>query len=279
MKHGFAIHSVLAAVLVVPAVTLETQHPQSLEENLLRTVRALESLAGVQEAVQSGAPEAIEMVLEWTEPAIAGDEPLDQEQDQGQNQEQERLLVALRDEVNRLQSEYDLTQPSAGEIPAIEGIDYPEPDRSRPLPPTTGLDDDARKVLARIQPPSATPIGTTPETVRDASEEGRLSFEPEGYTADSLRLARVLYKQARYQEALELLAGEEGAESFYWRARCFERLGRHDEALKTYREVSALPTAGSLAQRAQEDSEFLQWRLSFEKQHQRKGKGKGKQPR
>jgi len=264
MKHGFAIHSVLAAVLVVPAVTLETQHPQSLEENLLRTVRALESLAGIEEVVQSGAPEAIELVLEWTEPPIAGAQP--------EAQEQELLLVALRDDVSRLQSEFDLTQPSAAELPVIEGIDYPEPDRSRPLPPTTGLDDNTRKLLAKIQPPRATAAGTATEVTRGASDEGPLAFEPEGYTADALRLARVHYKQARFAEALEILAAEKGAESTYWRARCLERLGRHQEALKAYGAVIALPDAGSFAQRAQEDSEFLQWRLSFEKQHQTKGK-------
>ena len=263
MKHGFAIHCVLAAVLVVPAVTLETQHPQGLEENLLRTVRALESLAGIQEVVQSGAPQAIEMVIEWTETPITGATP--------QDPEPEQLLVALRDEVNRLQSELDLTQPSAGEMSALEDIDYPEPDRSRPLPPTTGLDDDTRKVLAKIQPPRAIPLGTTAETARGAAEDRPLALEPEGYTADALRLARVHYKQARFAEALQILAGEKGPESTYWRARCLERLARHEEALEAYGEVSAQPEAGSLAQRAKEDSEFLQWRLSFEKQHPKQG--------
>ena len=73
MKYGFAVSSVVAAAFVVPAVTLGTQHPKSLEENLLRTVRALESLVGIEETVQSRSPEAIDLVLDWTEPPIATD--------------------------------------------------------------------------------------------------------------------------------------------------------------------------------------------------------------
>ena len=69
MKHSFAINSLLAAVLVVPAVTLEAQQPNSLEDTLLRTVRALESLAGIQEVVKARTPpKPSRPCLQWTEP-------------------------------------------------------------------------------------------------------------------------------------------------------------------------------------------------------------------
>ena len=254
MKHAFALHTALACVLVLPAVTIEPRQGESIPQALMRTVRALEHLAGLeQEIAQPNAGTgAIATVLEWTEPPMLAAE------------EREQLLVELRGEVNRLQGEYDLVEPGAAPDtePSTGAHVLPDPDEPGvPPAPTTGLDESMRRVLAAIQEP--TPHATTAPVPPAPHARERVSFEPEGYTADALRLARVRYRQGRWQEAVELLAKEADAEAVYLRGRAFERLERPAEALADYRAVMAMPDAGTLAERAREDSEFLEWRQTF----------------
>ena len=107
------------------------------------------------------------------------------------------------------------------------------------MAPTTGLDESTRKILGAITPPNLHAAPSIDPVVRETkAEDEPVRYEAEGYTADALRLARVHYKQARYSKALEVLAGDEGPEPTYWRARCLERLGRYDEALEAYLRVA-----------------------------------------
>jgi hypothetical protein len=90
-------------------------------------------------------------------------------------------------------------------------------------------------------------------------------LEGEGFSADSVRQARLLILAERPLEALDLLKrAPDGAEVKYWRARSLEKLGRLDEAISTYREVTSDATAGPLALRAGQDVEFLEWKRDFE---------------
>jgi hypothetical protein len=262
MRHAFALHAALACVLVLPAVTIEPRQGESITQALLRTVRSLEHLAGLQQqlaepqAVQGS--DAIATVLEWTEAPLPSAE------------EREQLLVDLRNEVNRLQGEYDLVQPSAEPDPAPLAADCPALDpeeRGVPPAPTTGLDEGMRALLAAIREPvpERRPTAAAAALLTSGGGRAREAFEPEGYTADALLLARVRYRQGRWQETVDILSRAAGAESVYLRARALERLERHAEALADYRAVIAMPDAGTLAERAREDSEFLEWRRTFTK--------------
>jgi hypothetical protein len=256
MKHAFAINTALACVLVVPAVTLEPQQGESIGQTLLRTVRALEHPAGLREQLDAANPDphAIATVIEWTESPLPGAE------------EREQLLVDLRDEVNRLQSEYDLVQPGATpEPPLAVDLALVDPEeRGVPHAPTTGLDESMRRWLAAIREP-APKVRPAAAATPASNGRAREAFEPEGYTADALRLANVRYRQGRWQEALEFLTQATDAESVDLRARTHERLEHFAEALTDYRAVIAMPGAGTLAERAREDSEFLEWRRTFTK--------------
>ena len=97
-------------------------------------------------------------------------------------------------------------------------------------------------------------------------EPAKTPFEAEGYAADPLLLGRALYRQARYQEAIEVLKPQKGEpDGRYWIARSLEKLGKNDEAIEAYGAVIAMPEAAHLSKRASEDIEFLKWRMEFEK--------------
>ena len=248
----------LAAVFVIPAVALQGQGPDSLAEALQRTLAALDGLAQLELRVNAREPGAVEAVLAATEPALAPE------------LRDDATLIALRGEVAALEAALDEVHSGAathvpGHVGAapIEGLEHLPP----PVP-TVGLDEGTRRLLGDLQPGAA--IGAAPATTSagtPASAPGKRArrFEPEGYTADALRLAKAYYKQGRWSDALALLNGNEATSAeTYWRARCLEKLGRDDEAVRAYEAVVADPDAGEDAARARQDLEFLRWRLDFE---------------
>jgi tetratricopeptide (TPR) repeat protein len=249
MKFGSFVQVAIGAVLVLPAVTLEQGGGGSLEETLRRTLRALESLGGLEQQIAARDPSAVAELMRWTEPAPA---------DSAARQAADRQLEELR-----------------GEVAALEARVEPEVDRGSGAasadmagdtslaPATTGLDEAARRALRSIVPQST---ATTAKPEPEPAPVQREALEPEGYLADALRLGRALYLQGRYEQSLAVLEPAElGPTALYWRARGLERLGRFDEALACYRSLTADAAGSFEAERAKEDAEFLEWRLAFER--------------
>lgn len=264
LKFNYFTNLGLATLVVVPAVTLGTSQNESLEQTLKRTLHALDQLAAIEQRLNSGDATAVPAAL------AACELPLPTPPDRPQARDE--LLETLRGDVARLEGEVELVESGSSGAPA-----HPKAatrskvdDAEVPAPPaaTTGLDDAARRLLgARTSLPvntAATQPSTT-NTTRPAPSSAR-TFENDGYAADTLKLGRALYRQSRYAEALTTFEQRrEDAECSYWRARTLEKLGRDADAIKAYGEVIELKDAGQHADRAKEDLEFLQWRLSFEK--------------
>jgi tetratricopeptide (TPR) repeat protein len=269
LKFNYALNLGLATLLVVPAVTLGSGGEDSLEATLQRTLQALDQLAAVEERLQTGDATAIPTVLAATEPPLPAPA-----EDPGAR---DTLLESLRHDVARLQSEAEQLESRSANtavtnpVPtqgAIAGSSAATGTAGAPAA-TTGLDDALRAQLSRSVGsgavlPSA-PSVALPATNAASSASNARTFESVGYAADALRLGRACYRQARYAEALTAFEQRlEDIECLYWRARTLEKLGRDTEALAGYSAVIARKDAGTYAERAREDLEFLQWRVDFE---------------
>jgi len=266
MKHNYVINLALASVLVIPAVTLQSGTSDSLADALDKTIDALESVAGIEQRVQNGTPEAVAEIVRFTE------SPITLPEDPGAP---DRMLQTLREEVALLQVQIDEARQEDNLVP-LSGIDtltFDEPAADLRVG-TTGLDEGMRRFLAapvqpkskpRVAPAQPTPpLGTLPVAGEPSSVEG------DGYTADALRLGRALYQKGRYQEGLDVLSQlSTDQEARYWRARCLEKLHRFGEALDEFGKVASNEAGGHFAERASEDIDFLRWRMAF----QNKGKG------
>ena len=255
MKFSYVTNLAIATVLVVPAVTLQTGSAGSLEESLSRTLVALENLAGIEQRIEAREPGAVMDVTRWTETAMeTGEDP-------GAN---DRLLDSLRAEVSQLQTQVDLARKrttgdtgSTGALPGWTG---------EAAPTTYGLDEDMRRRLAGGGRLAGARGGDVKPGGAGAAPVAAVAFEEEGYAADAMMLARAYYRTRRYEEALEALeARRTEPEGRYWMARSLEKLGRSQDALEAYLEVIEMPAAGPLAERAREGTDFLRWRLEFER--------------
>ncbi len=255
-RTGLFSNAAIGALLLVPALTLQGRAPASLEEALEATLRALESLAAIEQRLARHEGAAVGALLASTEPAR--EEP----------PEQERTLIALREEVSGLERELDELHAQAAGA-ALAGIQAQGAEAglagAAGIAPTSGLDDATRRLLAgpgagEVEPASR----LQPADLPGAGPSPVKSFEAPGYTADALRLARACYRQGRWQEALALLEDRDGSPAeTYWRARCLEKLDRNEEAAAAYERLVADPAGGWEAARAREDLEFLRWRLDF----------------
>lgn len=252
---GLFGRAALAAVFVIPALALQGRAPDSLAEALQRTLAALDSLAQIELRVQAGEPGAVQAVLAATEPAL----PPELRDD--------AALLVLRGDVARLEAALDAVHAEAGtHVPGHVGLGPIDELLQEPAPvATTGLDESMRRRLGELDPVPFPKPASGGSPVASAAPKLR-AFEPEGYAADALRMARAHYKQGRWNDALMLLEQQGGASAAetYWRARCLEKLGRDAEAEAAYQTVVADPAAGEDAQRAKGDLEFLRWRLDFE---------------
>jgi tetratricopeptide (TPR) repeat protein len=276
-RSGLFLPAALAALFVVPAVALQDGSASSLEDSLRRTVLALEALAGLGERIEGGEQEAVGQLLAATEA------PLDDEAQASQ------ALSQLRGEVAALEIELDALHAAVpGALPGHTGA-RPVDERGLPLIPTVGLDDQARALLGAAAGSASDGSATAPVAGGAAgtgagqpagAARPKRSFEEPGYTADPLRLAKALYRQGRWEQALSVLDGRATQpEAAYWRARCLDKLGRFDEAAAGYEALVADPEGGEHARRAREDLEFLRWRREFEqRQETARGQSAGQEP-
>lgn len=256
MKMHYATNLAAAGLLVVPAVTVQNAPTGTLATSLERTLEALEELGGLERRVATKDYEAVREILRWTEPPIEGSDPAANDQ----------LLEDLRGQVGRLRSELDvalsLSDPESLDAPDLGAIGRPETGTKPAV--TTGLDDDARRMLVRggggpVNLPSASTKIDSGSGSKPAAQ-----VEQPGYTADPVRLARAYYRKGLFRESLLALEGAtSSSEVDYWKARNYEKLGRYAEAVVTFENVIKLAPDSYEAKRAKEDVEFLKWRIEF----------------
>lgn len=253
---GWIGRAALATVFVVPGVALQGRAPDSLSDMLQQTLSALDALAQLEVRVRAGEPGAIEAVQAATEAPLAPE------------LRDDAALLELRGAVASLEAALDQAHAgSSTHVPGHTGVRVDEEFAQQPpAVATTGLSGAELARLSDLHPrgaPAANPAGAAQGGQAQRSNAAR-SFEAEGYTADSVRLARAYYKQGRWNDALILLEGRDhSAAGTYWRARCLEKLGRDAEALKAYESVVGDPAAGETAELARKDMEFLRWRMDF----------------
>lgn len=243
MKLSYAVNTLVASILVVPALTLQGDGNGGLERSLRETVRALEYLTGLETRVHADPRASVALVQQATEPPLTD------------ARERDEKLVQLRDEVARLQMIHDelLGRASAPGIASHVALADAASISSQGAV-TTGLSEDARLSISGAPPPrpAHAPIGE--------------SLEAEGFCADPARRGQALYRAGRYGECVAFLAKiENDPRAAYWLARAHEKLGHIDDALRGYRWVAQAKDAGTLAQNARADLEFLEWQREFAK--------------
>ena len=233
---------VLGLFAVPPAI--QSSGGFGLDKALQGTVSALESLTQTKSSIETGDYSAVDQLLSSTEAPVASPA------------ESSEIRSRLRNEVSRLQMALD-TLESGYVLPPIS-VRGPGDDEDRP---TSGLTDEEREEIGDILVP--VPGGKSASEI--LTDDGTASFEREGFTANYARHGRAYYRAGRYAEGVRLLrhATEGDIEATYWLGRCLERVGKLNEAVQAYAQVIESPRAGALARRAQEDREFLEWKIAF----------------
>ncbi len=240
MRFTGAIGTSLAAFVVVPATALGPDGNDlalsSLEEALSKTVQSLEILVGIRDRAE---PIAVDLVLEVTEPPIF-DGPAGPERD--------RKLDVLRTNVSLLREELDVVEARLLSSPADTTGSIKTPVSGV----TRGLDPEALDVLRKLGAPGA-PVHR--RSIAPATDTA--------YSANPLMQAQACYRAGLFARGFALLEKDETVAGRYWRARCLERLDRLTEAAELYRAISEQEDAGSFAERASTNLEFVTWKLTF----------------
>jgi hypothetical protein len=241
LKLNYAISCVLASAFVLSTASKGPGDERNLGRALDETLRAIEVLAGFQ----SDAPawdDALRFVKSSTEAPIL-DGPA-----------RDARLMHLRDEVNSLAQQYGslaVYDPLPGNAGAQLGITAPI---------TTGLSGIDRTTLRD----GALGHGSSVAPATQVSTATQVSVDPDTFSADPVRQARASYRAGRYADCLKLTeALTTNPEAMYWSACALEKLERFAEAIVRFRAVVEARDAGSLADRAKLDLEFLEWKKSF----------------
>jgi len=270
MKLHAPLTAGLAAMFVLPSLSIGADRLRTLEEALGATDRALDVLTGVERTLEKhpANPEVTKLVRSVTEAPM-----LDA-------QRRDTRLVELRNQVNLLQTELDMLEGSAflpsefapDPLLAIATPSGGAPDLAPMRNLTTGLDAGMRSLL---EPSVPSRFATSEEEPAETKANGTSSMEGDqhavpapreeaGYSAAPLEHARACIRVGRFTQALELLGRLEPAgEVLYLSARCLEKLGRLDEALASLDRALELQLSDDERRRAEGLREFLSWKLSF----------------
>ena len=234
LKFTYLVQLGLLGTLALPAIDLQSG---SLEQALAETERALaEIVQRAPKGAETPGYDAVEHALRASEPTI------------GDARERDAMLEHLTQDVGRLQQELDELEVHGYMPPAAETATVAGP------APRTGLDDAQRDALAHTRPGA-----------KNTDPAQAVALEDEGYSADPVRHGRACFRAGRFAEGLALLAAVQNSPAAdYWRARCLERLGRIDEALRAYEAVVAAEPASELGLRAARDLDFVAWHQAFE---------------
>ena len=260
MKFHSILTAGLAALVVVPAA-LQDDQLQALKNALSKTDQALGILRDVGTQFDTDAEGAGRMLLAATEPPVLDERWRDER------------MIALRDEVGRLQGRLD-TLRSPDVLPPLVTHTPEGPRISVPLdmPGTSPLALTREEAMRRANDPTGgrrTPRpGGRGELAPGTPNPGRPTTPlplPEGqeYSADPIGHARACYRTGRFEQGLALLRGRKEPVAMYWRARCLEKLERIPEAVQALEQVIADAPDTSEARRARTDLEFLRWKSSF----------------
>jgi len=261
MRFQPALACGLACLLVVPA-WLGQGRLTALQDAHAATVRALSVLQGLEQRLQTEPAEALQLILSATE------EPA------GSQEERDRQLESLRNEVNLLQMELDAARapvlaPDGGVQSSLGAATPPRGSDSAPQAGiTTGLDESVRSLLSPPSDPRSARRNDLPRarTLLAPATGAAESPGESAYSADPLRHGITCYRAGRYAEALELLAPLDQAVALYWRARTLERLERLEEAIQVMQRAIDKGGEDFEQRRAQMDLEFMQWKLDFTRQ-------------
>jgi tetratricopeptide (TPR) repeat protein len=262
MKFQAAISAGLAAIVVIPTVTLGGDEIATLEDALSSTVRTLEIVTGIGKKAEEGDDAAPGLIRSITESPILDPRKRDDR------------LNALRNEVNLLQTELDLIEGCDLEVPATLAevstnedlfVAATAPAAEAAPEVTTGLDDATRRTLYDLQRKDRTgedPVAETASPARTSSEVAH--GESADYSAAPLLHARTCYRVGRFEEAAALLKDlETDPQALYWRARSLEKLDRLEEAAACLRRVIALAPETHEGKSAKSDLEFVEWKKDF----------------
>lgn len=236
MKYQTPITTALAALLVVPLFA-QDKAMRTLQNALLGTTRALDSLEKIQERIKLDPLSGIEQILAATETPVL------------QEQQQDERLQTLRNEVNQLQMQLDSLEIGKGNFP----------DMSEGSVPTTGIDDNVRRALLGL---------TKNQPQPDLQPRRQTTVLPEGpeYSADPIAQSRTFYRLSRYTDAVSILMTlPDDPKALYWKARSLEKLERVDEAIEALKKVVELAPDSHEGKRAQTDIEFLSWKSDFKR--------------
>ncbi|MFT7484352.1 MAG: tetratricopeptide (TPR) repeat protein [Candidatus Paceibacteria bacterium] len=252
----------LVGALVAPAALQKGSSSAQLERSLDATTQALASLELVQMGLDRKDYAAVDSIISATEDPFGGIRERGQLLD-----ELRRNIGELELEVQHMETptemEYLNEDPTANLQVNSEGATTVA---------TPGLTTAELAEVGNVWPPVQ---GSKLPTAR---REGNLyRFEKDGYTVDAVRQGRAYYRATRYKEALRLIetrAGEPQAD--YWIGRTLERLDRPAEAIAAYTKVIENETSGPLAQRAEDDRDFLMWLIDFDRKMDDYSKSGGK---
>ncbi len=266
MQMNQAMNSVLASLLVLPIFGLGQDGNKGLSRALADSLEVLNQLGEVRQGIEKGDSSVLPKLLELTEGPIMEAPARDE------------YLVELRRDVSYLQMQVDSLAQDAG---AGQGSGQPGEGPLIVLQPGRGPISEAIRELTRPRSPQPDPASTsqTPGATSSSgtqagdsspaapSQDNKKSFEGKGFTADTGRQARLLFKAGQYEEAQVLFAklGDDPS-ALYWQARCLEQRKKLPEAIEAYRKVAEHPAAGPLAQQAQHDLDFVQWQQQYQEQ-------------
>ena len=231
LKFTYTIGLGLTAAAALPAAL----SPQSLqggtEAALNNSVKAIDELRFISDAIQRREAGSIQRVLDATTPPLA---PAPQ---------QDAFLTQLRQEIGELR--LSISQARAHKASMMDGM------MSAGQGGEMGKGGDA---MMDSKPGS--PGG---------SLDLKPSIEGEGFNADMVRQGRLLFRADRFQEAIEVLSRlTDSSEAEYWAARSFEALGNEREATLRYRRlIDGAEPDDYIARRAEHDLSFLEWKQRF----------------
>ena len=273
MKFQAALSTGVATLLVVPAVTMGGNDLGTLRDALTNTNRALELLGGIQGKFETGETPTPGVVAAITEAPMLDARRRDER------------LVTLRNEVSLLQTELELLEDGTrpGTTPAIrppsasaDGLP-PATEGGTPLPRVhTGMDNATRRALQGLDPEEKAPaVDSAPREIEKAGPKP----SPDGinYTANPVLQARACFRAGLYERGATLLAtAKSDPEALYWRARCYEKLNRLQEATDDLERVLETSKDEHLLSLARTDLEFVAWKKGFLEKLEAGSGGKGK---
>ena len=289
----------IAPLFVIPAMSGQEEVAPDLEAQLDATKRSIEYLAGLRSSVSAGESAAVSALKSATEaPNITS-----RERDHKLANLQADI-ARLRFSLEKLLEDptevaaISAMPPKVREALGLGTASAPSNSRSNPIDPsnrptssspsgaesapatrtrttvtpygaiagTTGLDASLRSTISG----AVGPLDQVSKTSRRKGGEA-VPLESRDYVADPLRLGRLLVRAGRAAEAVEVLERQpERPAVQYWLARAYQEQDRGREALDLFRAVAANEDvetdreAATYARYAQQDLEFLEFKLELE---------------